>query len=159
MIASGVIGAVGAYFLDPQSGKRRRDVASDKIGKWLRRGKRDAEQKGRYAKGVAAGAAAQASSATDRPPAEVRLNDPALARKVESEVFRDVDSETRGAVTVNAENGVVYLRGELSDEAQIVALVAKSEQVEGVREVQNLLHTPGAAAPTKSDGGPGSEAA
>jgi len=159
IIATGVIGAIGAYFLDPQSGKRRRDVASDKLGKWVRRGKRETERKASYAGGVAAGAAAHASSSTDRPPAETRLNDPALARKVESEIFRDVDPHTRGAVSVNAENDVVYLRGEISDEAEIGALVAKAEKVEGVRQVENLLHTPGAAAPAKSDGGPGSEAA
>jgi osmotically-inducible protein OsmY len=154
-----VVGAAGAYFLDPQSGKRRRDVATDKLGKWLRRGKRETEQKARHAQGVAAGAAAQASSSTDREPAETRLNDPALARKVETEIFRDADPDTRGAVSVNAENAVVYLRGELGDEATIAALVAKAQAVEGVREVENLLHTPGGAAPAKSDGGPGSEAA
>ena len=159
LIATGVIGALGVYFLDPQAGKRRRDVASDKLGKWMRRGKRQTGQKARYAQGAAAGAAAKASPSTDRPPAEARLNDPALARKVESEILRDVDSRTRGAVSVNVENGVVYLRGELGDEAEIGALVAKAEKVEGVRQVANLLHTPGGAAPAKSDGGPGSEAA
>ena len=159
VITTGVVGALGAYFLDPQSGRRRRDVATDKLGKWARRGKQETERKASYAGGVAGGAAAQASSSTDREPAETRLNDPALARKVESEIFRDVDSHTRGAVRVNSENGVVYLRGELTDEAQISALVTEAEKVEGVRQVENLLHTPGDVAPSKSDGGPGSEAA
>ena len=158
MVATGALAAVGAYFLDPQSGKRRRDVATDKAGKWLRRGKRQSEQKASHAQNVAAGAAANASSSTDRPPAETRLNDPALARKVETEVFQDADSLTRGAVSVNAENGVVYLRGQLANDAEIAALVAKAERVEGVRQVENLLHTSGSA-PSKTDGGPGSEAA
>jgi gas vesicle protein len=158
LIATGVIGAAGAYFLDPKSGKRRRDVATDKLGKWLRRGRREAERKASYAGGVAAGAAAEASSSTDRRPAEERLNEPALARKVESEVLRDADPDTRGAVSVNVENGVVHLRGELPDEARISALAAKARQVEGVRGVENLLHTPGGAAPAKSEGGAGSEA-
>jgi len=159
VVATGVIGVAGAYFLDPQSGKRRRDVATDKLGKWMRRGKRETERKASYASGVAAGAAAKASSSTEREPAETRLNDPALARKVETEIFGDADPDTRGAVSVNAENGVIYLRGELGDEAKIAALATKAERVEGVRQVENLLHTPGDAAPAKSDGGPGSEAA
>jgi hypothetical protein len=159
LVATGALAALGAYFLDPQSGKRRRDLATNKIGKWLRRGKRETERKARYAEGVAAGAAAKASPSTDRPPAEERLNDPALARKVETEIFSDADSLTRGAVSVNVENGVVYLRGQLEDESQIAKLGAKAGSVEGVRQVENLLHTPGSSAPTKSDGGPGSEAA
>ena len=35
-----------------------------------------------------------------------------LARKVESEIFRAADAP-KGAVSVNAENGVVFLRGEV----------------------------------------------
>ena len=159
VLTTGALAAIGAYFLDPQSGKRRRGLATDKAGKWLRRGKQGAESKASYAGDVAAGTAAQASSRSDREPAETRLNDPALARKVESEIFRDDDPHTRGAVSVNAENGVVYLRGQLTNATQIGALVAQAQKVEGVRQVENLLHTESSAAPTKSDGGPGSEAA
>ncbi len=159
VLTTGALAAIGAYFLDPQSGKRRRGLATDKAGKWLRRGKQGAESKASYAGDVAAGTAAQASSISDREPAETRLNDPALARKVESEIFRDADPHTRGAVSVNAENGVVYLRGQLTNDTQIGALVAQAQKVEGVRQVENLLHTESSAAPTKSDGGPGSEAA
>ena len=159
VLTTGALAAIGAYFLDPQSGKRRRGLATDKVGKWLRRGKQGAESKASYAGDVAAGTAAKASSISDREPAETRLNDPALARKVESEIFRDADPHTRGAVSVNAENGVVYLRGQLTNATQIGALVAQAQKVEGVRQVENLLHTESSAAPTKSDGGPGSEAA
>ena len=64
----------------------------------------------RYAgqlKGAAGGV-----TGTGREPAEERLNDPALARKVESEVFRDQDIP-KGNISVNVEYGVVYLRGEV----------------------------------------------
>jgi hyperosmotically inducible periplasmic protein len=159
VLTTGAVAAIGAYFLDPQSGKRRRSVATDKAGKWLRRGKQGAGSKASHAGNVAAGTAAQASSRSEREPAGTRLNDPALARKVESEIFRDADPHTRGAVSVNAENGVVYLRGQLTDDTQIGALVAQAQKVEGVRQVENLLHTQSSPAPTKSDGGPGSEAA
>ena len=159
VLTTGALAAIGAYFLDPQSGKRRRSLATDKAGKWLRRGKQGAESKASYASDVVASTAAQASSRSDREPAETRLNDPALARKVESEIFRDADPHTRGAVSVNAENGVVYLRGQLTNATEIGALVAQAQKVEGVRQVENLLHTESSPAPTKSDGGPGSEAA
>ena len=154
LVATGALAAAGAYFLDPRRGKNRRD----KAGKYLRRGKAGGEGKARHAEGMAHGVAHQAASGQEREPAETRLNDPALARKVETEIFRDADSATRGAVSVNAENGVVYLRGELDDSSRINALVSSAQNVEGVRQVENLLHTPESPAPAKSDGGPGSGA-
>jgi hypothetical protein len=155
LVATGSLAALGAYFLDPKSGKRRRSLATDKAGKFLRRGKHATERRARHAEGVAQGAAAKATPGDEREPAQARLNDPALARKVESELFRDEDT-AKGAVSVNVENGVVYLRGELDDSQQIAKLVAEAQRVEGVREVENLLHGPGEPAPAKTDGGPGS---
>jgi osmotically-inducible protein OsmY len=46
-------------------------------------------------------------------------------------------------VSVNAENGVVFLRGELDDEQQIETLVRMTATVEGVQQVRNMLHTTG----------------
>ena len=158
LFGTGALAALGAYLLDPENGKRRRRVLIDKTGKLLRRGEREAERKARYAEGVAEGMAHKAGVGEDRPPAEVRLNDPALARKVESEIFRDREA-SKGAVNVMAENGVVSLRGQVESETEIGALVTAAQQVEGVRQVENLMHTPGRSAPQKSDGGPGSGAA
>ena len=56
-------GAAGAYFLDPQEGKRRRHVAFDRIKPLLARGKAESERKAGYTAGVAKGAAADAASA------------------------------------------------------------------------------------------------
>jgi len=89
-----------------------------------------------------------------REPAEERLNDPALARKVESEVFRDQEFP-KGNISVNVEYGVVYLRGEVSDREQMDALVDRTRQVEGVRGVENLTHLPNEAAPTKDEASQG----
>lgn len=75
-------------------------------------------------------------------------NDPTLARKVESEIFRPADSP-KATVDVNVENGVVYLRGEVEDEDGIEALMAATRNVEGVGQVESLLHTPGSPARTK----------
>ena len=89
-----------------------------------------------------------------REPAEERLNDPALASKVESEIFRD-KNVPKGDINVNVEDGVVYLRGEVSDRAAMDELVAHAREVDGVRGVENLLHLPSEAAPTKDEASQG----
>ena len=73
-------------------------------------------------------------------------NDATLVAKVESEVFRDTEVPS-GSVNVNAENGVVVLRGQLESEQLIDQLVAKVRKVQGVQDVESLLHLPGAEAP------------
>jgi len=67
------------------------------------------------------------------------LNDPALARKVESEIFSG-DDVPKDSINVNAENGVVYLRGEAGSQEQVEQLGKAARAVGGVREVKNLLH-------------------
>jgi osmotically-inducible protein OsmY len=71
-----------------------------------------------------------------------------LARKVETEIFRDAEVP-KGQINVNAENGKVVLRGEVEKPALIKDLEERTRKVQGVREVENLLHTPGSAAPAK----------
>ena len=73
-------------------------------------------------------------------------DDATLKDKVESELFRD-EHEVKGAINVNAQDGVVQLRGELPSQDLIEALVSRTQQIHGVREVENLLHTPGTEAP------------
>jgi osmotically-inducible protein OsmY len=84
-----------------------------------------------------------------REPAEQRLNDPALAAKVESEVFRD-QQIPKDKLSVNVENGAVYFRGEVPDQNTMDELVARARRVDGVKGVENLTHLPSEAAPTKS---------
>jgi hypothetical protein len=69
-----------------------------------------------------------------------------LKAKVESELFRD-EHEVKGAVNVNAQEGVVQLRGELPSRDLIDALVERTAKIQGVKDVENLLHTPGTEAP------------
>ena len=117
---AGAAGAAAAYMFDPDRG---------------------------YAAGTATGAAKRATGAgagTDS------LTDVALARKVESTIFRPEDAP-KGRVSVNAEDSVVFLRGEVETQDQIEMLVRGAEHVEGVREVRNLMHLPGEPAPTKDD--------
>ncbi len=104
--------------------------------------------------GQAKGAVGSVTPGAGRAPAEERLNDPALASKVESEVFRDQEIP-KGNISVNVEYGVVYLRGEVPDRDQMDALVARTRQVDGVRGVENLTHLPNEAAPTKDEASQG----
>ena len=147
----GAAGAAAQYFLDPTDGRRRRAMARDRAAALLRRGSRQAAGTARYASGVAQGAVQQATPGGEREDAATRLNDPALARKVESEIFRDAEAP-KGSVSVNAEHGVIYLRGEVADADQIKELVDRAQAVEGVQAVENLLHEPGTPAPSKGDG-------
>ncbi|HWG56583.1 MAG TPA: BON domain-containing protein [Gaiellaceae bacterium] len=73
-------------------------------------------------------------------------NDQTLKAKVETELFRDPDAP-KGTVDVNAQNGVIQLRGEVESPELIEELVAQARSIQGVRDVENLLHTPGAPAP------------
>ena len=73
-------------------------------------------------------------------------DDATLKDKVESELFRD-EHEVKGSISVNAQEGVVQLRGELPSPDLIDALVARTRQIHGVKEVESLLHLPGTEAP------------
>jgi osmotically-inducible protein OsmY len=84
-----------------------------------------------------------------REPADQRLNDPALAAKVESEVFRD-QQIPKDKLSLNVEDGAVYLRGEVPDQDTMDELIARARKVDGVKGVENLTHLPSEAAPTKS---------
>jgi osmotically-inducible protein OsmY len=119
-VVAGAIGAAVAFFFDPQNGKRRRKMTVGRIAAFFRR----------------------------RGP-KPQPDDVTLARKVETEIFRDADVP-KGQINVNAENGVVYLRGEVNQPEMIEDLEEKTRNVQGVLEVENLLHVPGQEAPTKA---------
>jgi osmotically-inducible protein OsmY len=77
-------------------------------------------------------------------------NDATLVQKVESEVFRD-PSIPKGRINVNAENGVVFLRGEVDSPELIKSLEHATREVKGVQAVENLLRlAPGAAGSSAS---------
>jgi osmotically-inducible protein OsmY len=119
---------------------------------WLAKNKDQAKAYADRYGGQLKGAASSATPGAGREPAEERLNDPALARKVESEVFRG-DELPKGAVSVNAEYGVIYLRGEVESADIRDRIAERTRAVDGVRAVENLLHLPGESAPTKDEVG------
>jgi BON domain-containing protein len=143
-VLAGAAGATAAFFLDPVSGKRRRHVARDWVAARLRRVGRRAGRAGRAAGGQAYGAWQAARHRQEAGPPE---NDQVLAHKVESEALAGpaVDG---ASVLVNAEEGVVALRGVVRDAGQIREIEDRVRRVHGVRGVDNQLHVQGTPAPT-----------
>jgi hypothetical protein len=139
------IGAALAYFFDPQNGVRRRNMTRDQTLAFFRQGGRKAERAGRA---VAAEAYGLKQKATHLREEEKAHDDVTLARKVETELFRPADAP-KGQVNVNVENGVVFLRGEVERPEIIKDLEGRARKVQGVREVENLLHLAGSPAPTQ----------
>ena len=78
------------------------------------------------------------------------MDDTTLARKVETELFRDADAP-KGGVNVNVVDGVVQLRGQVKRPEDIKALEARTRAVPEVRDVDNLLHLPKTPSPTRTD--------
>jgi osmotically-inducible protein OsmY len=138
-------GALLAYFFDPENGRRRRALARDRIPALFR----NASTKAGSVSGAAtAEASAMKQKATHLKEEEKpQPDDVTLARKVETEIFRDADIP-KGRINVNAENGKVVLRGEVEQPELIKDLEQRTKKVQGVQEVENLLHVPGTAAPT-----------
>lgn len=73
------------------------------------------------------------------------IDDVTLAHKVESELYRR-GAVPKGEIVVNAEDGVVFLRGVLEQE-DIEGVEAAVRRIAGVQEVESLLHLPGTPAP------------
>lgn len=118
LIAGGALGILGAYFFDPDRGRSRRARMKDQAGGKARKMARGAED----------------------------LDEVGLARKVESLLFSD-PSIPKGRISINAEAGVVYLRGTCDTPDQINRLEEEARKVAGVAEVRNMLHLKGTRAP------------
>lgn len=136
------LGALLAYFFDPQNGRRRRAMLVDRAGAVARSGGRQAAHAGTGVSAQAYGVAQQVKHRQEEPK---DFDDATLADKVRTEIFRDADAP-KGDVVVNVQDGIVQLRGEV--EPQLIEdLVAQTRKVQGVRDVENLLHAPGTEAP------------
>lgn len=53
----------------------------------------------------------------------------------------------KGHISINAEEGFAFLRGVLDRQEDIERIEVATRQIEGVREVENLIHLPGTPAP------------
>ena len=143
LIVAALAGALVAFFVDPETGGYRRSVARDRLAGLVRRGGRQLRRRARRAAADTAALRAKAAHLRDE---STDLDDTTLAQKVMTELFRD-PAMPKGAINVNASAGVVQLRGEIEEPGLIEEILARVEAIDGVGEVENLLHLPGDPAP------------
>lgn len=138
------VGAFAAWLLDPERGRGRRARLADQASAVARRGVRVADRQWRMVTARTAGKLAGALRSDEEPEA---VNDATLKEKVESTLLRNAKLP-RGTININAEQGIVVLRGEVPDDVTREKLEKKASAIPGVWSVENLLHLPGEPAPT-----------
>ena len=138
-MAAAVVGGALAYFFDPVMGNRRRKYAVQRTGRMLRRSVRGLSKAGRKMSGDISGRRQAIMHAGD---ARETLDDATLAHKVESVLFRN-PHVPKGRININAEHGVVVLRGELEHSGDIRGIEQSVRGIEGVQQVRSLLHLAG----------------
>ena len=134
------VAGAGTAWLGTWLDRRRRHTARDRLAAAARHAGTAVDRKARYTAGVAKGAVYEATGPVRRAGRE--YDDVTLKRKVESELFRPAGAP-KGRVDVNVQDGIVELRGQLDGTEEIEALAEAAARVDGVRDVHNLLHTPG----------------
>jgi hypothetical protein len=145
-LAGAAVGAALAYVLDPEQGHRRRRLLAERAAASARRSSRRGVRVIRVAVARVQGHARGVVHRL-RPPAKPSPDDVTLAHKVESVVFRD-PKFPKGQISINAEEGEVFLRGQVDRPELIRELEEAVRNVPGVQGVENLLHLPGTPAPT-----------
>ena len=147
LLRRAVVGWLAAYVFDPRAGRARRARARDWATSRARRVVRRGERLQRHATSRVYGRTQALLHRRETP--KPQPDDATLAHKVESIIFRDADVP-KGQINVNAEAGVVTLRGEVPDETMLEALVERTREIAGVLRVESLLHLPGQDAPMHS---------
>jgi hypothetical protein len=145
-------GAVLMFILDPQTGGRRREVVKDRAGV--------AAQSAGGAIGTAAQKAATGAKEVSQKAIQLiplqsfgfHTNGSALVHEVERAVYDDPDV-SKGQLSLDAHDGVVFLRGEVERPEQIESIEQTVRGVPGVRDVENLLHLPETSEPTQYNSG------
>jgi len=143
-----VCGGGLAYLLDPDSGRRRREQTEAAIRHSARRLRRKGRATTLRSLGWARGVFHRLRRSTRAEP----LDEAGLAHKVESVLFRD-QRVPKGKISVNAEAGTVFVRGQLESAGLIDQVTETVAGIPGVSEVVNLLHLPGTPAPHPGENG------
>lgn len=138
---AGVGGAIVAFLTDPIRGRSRRAQLVDQGGAILRRTGRRAERAARGVGASAAGAMAAMKHAAG-PSGTGAIDDVTLAARAETQLFRD-PSVPKGSINVNAERGILVLRGEVPSAELRDRLASEAERIDGVWSVHNLLRVEG----------------
>jgi hypothetical protein len=135
------LGAALMFFLDPDSGRRRRALVREKSGRYAREtGERQAAL-ARHARNRVHGAMATIRQRIH--PDDV-IEDAVLLERVRAALGHVVPDPH--AVDIRVRCGTVILKGPARQE-QIAELVACAQGVNGVREVENRLSLAGDSAP------------
>ena len=145
LLVGAVTGALAAYVLDPELGRRRRDQLAARARHSTHLLTRTGRAKALQSVGHAKGALHRL-----HPGEGEALDDAGLAHKVESVLFRDA-TVPKGSISINAEEGKVFLRGQVENAEQIEHAAEVTAGIPGVDEVVNLLHLPGTEAPHPHD--------
>jgi hypothetical protein len=145
LVLGAVTGALAAYVLDPELGRRRRDQLAARVRHSRYRLARTGRARALQSVGQARGALHRL-----HPGKPEQLDDAGLAHKVETVLFRDT-TVPKGSISINAEGGKVFLRGQVERAEQIGHAAEVTAGIPGVDEVVNLLHLPGTAAPHPED--------
>lgn len=154
VVLGAALGALGMFYFDAHSGRRRRARVRDRLshaGRIFRRDvPRTIERKGRFFGGVARGVR---HDAAEMLPLHMRrqqpVDDETLVARVRSEAFRDGRIKA-GELHVDAYEGCVTLRGQL-DESLASEILSRARRIEGVAQVRSYLHAPGTPAPNKAE--------
>jgi osmotically-inducible protein OsmY len=134
-------GAAAAHFLDPDSGRKRRNQARQQATSTASSAASAVSSQAHSAAGTVKGAAHAVT-----PHRREEMDDATLADRVRSEIFRDANAP-KGGVSVDVQAGVAYLRGEVPDVGWIDRFGTLARKVDGIDGVKNLLHTPGTPTP------------
>ncbi len=145
-VASSLASGLIVYLMDPERGRRRRNLLRDQFMARSRR-------LGRGLNALWRGAAAETYGVSHRivhlvPKQTEIADDETLRQRVESQLFRD-RHVPKGNLNITAEHGMVILRGELDSPLEIAQLEERVRRIAGVRGVQNLMHPHGTPAPNK----------
>ena len=138
------LGGLMALLLDPVMGRSRRARIAQQAPATLRRSRRSVQRLARRGGSVIYGTAMKATHRREAPGPQP--NDPTLEAKVETELFRD-PGIPKGDILVNAQRGIIQLRGQVPTQELIDTIVRRTRKVDGVLGVENLLHVPGTTAP------------
>jgi hypothetical protein len=139
LVVGTLIGIILGRLFDPVSGRRRRAELRDRSAALVRRSGRKAARFARHTGSYAYGLTQRAVHAREAPK---DLDDATLRDKIESVIFRPANVP-KGQININVQEGLVQLRGEVPRTEMIEDLESQVRRIQGVRDVENLLHPPG----------------
>ena len=130
-------GAAAMYFLDPDTGRRRRATTREKGMAAGRDLQESARKAGRRVSNRAHGAVAEMDAAMDSTMDDAPVSDQKLEARIRSRLGHMVEHPGDIAVAVN--DGHVVLSGTASDD-EVASLTRELAGMSGVSDVENRMH-------------------